>query len=90
MKNEGRQISADLITVPLTSKLFLPVAGNSAFEFFGILVAGALPYAWSTVSVIGHADAIAPLRTVRTTVNPPIPLCHMTHRHHSYLHLPFR
>lgn len=90
MKNEGRKISADLITVSLTSKLFLPVAGNSAFEFFGILVAGALPHAWSTVPVIGHAVAIAPLRTVRTTVTSLILLYHMTHRHHSYLHLPFR
>lgn len=56
------------LILAVSSKLFLPVAWNSAFYFFGLLVAGALPHALSTVPVIGHADAIAPLRTVRTTL----------------------
>lgn len=50
------------------SKVFLPVAGHSAFDFLGLLTAGAFPRACSTVSVIGHTTAKAPLRTVRTTL----------------------
>lgn len=48
------------------SEAFLPVAGHSAFDFLGLLIAGAFPHAYSTVSFIGHTTAKAPFRTVRT------------------------